>query len=238
MHRHDYPVAFMADSDVMIYDHLTQRANRLVGQHYLAAYNVGTDCDWVNSASGHSSFWTRDGIDQFCQFLLDLYSHPDFQPLLDNIRSKGYLITSQMGISDMTALYLFMKQQPRRILNLSKLKRSRAFDHNVGTATNYDHNEYALDPDIKHVVWIDQTKPVCFNKVRQQPVQMVTLHFQGSAKRFIHRHYTGQDLKLLRLYREARLQVANVYHQLIAWQQQLKHQFDARLIVSVLRRSI
>lgn len=238
MHRYDYSVAFMADSDVMVYDRLTRSADRVRKQGYLAAYNVGTDCDWVNSASGHSSFWTREGIDQFCQFLLDLYSHPDFRPLLDNIRAKSYLITAQMGISDMTALYLFMKQQPGRILNLSKSKRSLAFDHNIGTATNYDLNEYALDPVIKRVVWIDQTKPVCFNKVRQQPVQMVTLHFQGAAKRFIHRHYTGQDLKLLRLYREARLQVANVYHRMLSWQQQLKYQLDTRVTVSDLRKSM
>lgn len=238
MHRHQYSLAFMADSDVMIYDQLTCGAGRMIRQNYLAAYNIGADCDWVNSASGHSSFWTREGIDQFCQFLLRIYGHPDFRPLLDNIRSQRHLITSKVGISDMTALYLFMKQRPGKILNLSKSKRSRAFDHNVGTATNYRLHEYALDQGIKRIVWIEQNTPVCLNKLRQQPVQMVTLHFQGPTKSFIHRHYTGDDLQFLRFYREARLQVANVYYRMLAWQRQLKHQLDDLVSLSDLRKSI
>ncbi len=238
MHRHQYSLAFMADSDVMIYDQLARSAGRMIRQKCLAAYNSGADCDWVNSASGHSSFWTREGIDQFCQFLLRIYGHPDFRPLLDTIRSQKHLITSKVGISDMTALYLFMKQQSGKILNLSKLKRSQAFDHNVGTATNYNLHEYVLDQEIKRIVWLEQNTPVCLNKIRQQPVQMVTLHFQGPTKRFIHRHYTGDDLQFLRFYREARLQVSNVYHRILAWQRQLKHQLDELIILPDLRKSM
>lgn len=238
MHRHQYSLAFMADSDVMIYDQLARSAGRMIRQNCLAAYNSGADRDWVNSASGHSSFWTREGIDQFCQFLLHIYGHPGYRPLLDAIRSQNHLITAKVGISDMTALYLFMKQQPGKILNLSKLKRSRAFDHNVGTATNYNLHEYVLDQGIKRIVWLEQNAPVCLNKLRLQPVQMTTLHFQGPTKRFIHRHYTGNDLQFLRFYREARLQVANAYYRILAWQGQLKRQFDELTVLPNLRRSM
>lgn len=238
MHRQQYLLAFMADSDVMIYDQLAHSASRMIRQSCLAAYNSGADCDWVNSASGHSSFWTREGIDQFCQFLLRIYSHPDYRPLLDTIRSQNHLVTNEAGISDMTALYLFMKQQRGKILNLSKFRRGRAFDHNVGTATNYNLCEYALDHGIKRIVWLEQNTPVCFNKLCQQPVLMVTLHFQGPTKRVIHRHYVGDDLQLLRFYREARLQIANGYYRVLAWHRQLKRQFEELLILTDLRESI
>lgn len=238
MHQQQYEVAFMADTDVMLYDQLDRTARRMLHKKCVAAYNVGADCDWVNCASGHSSFWTRAGIDQFCAFILKLYEHPDYMPLLAAIRADDRLNNQWVGISDMTALYLFMKQGPERILNLSRCKHNWTFDHNIGTATNYEHHEYSLDHGYKRVFWIEEKRPVCFNRLRQQPVQMATLHFQGPTKKYIHRHYTGHDLRWLKVLREGRLQATHVYHRLVGLRRQVQQRLADVELLHGLRKSI
>lgn len=213
MHRHDYPVAFMADSDVMLYAKLAAFVDTGSEQPWLAAFNVSAHADWVHSASGHSSFWTRAGIDLFCQLLLDLFQKPDQQQRLESIRQNELLNNDSFGISDMTALYLFYKDHAAEVLNLSTSRNGLVFDHNIGMAVNYEHDEYLFERGQKKVLRIENGYPICYNRLLNQPVRMGTLHFQGNTKNLIHRYYTGNGVYRLRLYRTMRLQVRQVYYQ-------------------------
>ncbi|MBC8151790.1 MAG: hypothetical protein H7Z72_02660 [Bacteroidetes bacterium] len=221
MHRHDYDVAFMADTDVMLYANLTEFVGAATDRTWLAAFNVSAHADWVHSASGHSSLWTRTGIDLFCQLLLDLFQVPAQIQRLDTIRQNELLNNHLFGVSDMTALYLFYQDHSDAVLNLSTPTNGLVFDHNIGMAVNYDHDEYLFRNGQKEISQMQNGYPICFNRLLEQPVRMATLHFQGNTKNLIHQYYTGPGIYRLRLYRTVRLQVRHVYYHTRAIRRQL-----------------
>ncbi len=204
------------DSDLMLYAPLSELADRMQEGRYIAAYGIGADGDWLHSASGHVSCWMLAGIDSFCTFLLRLFTDPAVQTDWQAIYDNPLLNNDHVGISDMTALYLFYKRQSDRILNQSVEWRGQTFDHNINVATNHHLGEYETKRGFKWVHRFGNLQPVCFNTLTHRPVLMGALHFQGSAKNRMHRYYTGTDLRGKRLRCEVRLQAVLSYHHLRA----------------------
>ncbi|RRB07058.1 hypothetical protein [Larkinella rosea] len=211
MLREGYTQVFVADSDVMIYTDITEYINQTSLNNHLAAFNLGVDYQWVRSASGHSSYWTWDGICQFCELEIDLYTEPRFISFMDQIRAEKIIKNDRAGISDMTALYVFYEEKNAQIRNLSECTDGSAFDHNISMATNYNLDEYEFGLGRKKIV-IKNGYPVARNRFLKKDIRLHTLHFQGNSKNIIHRYYTGGGMIRSRTFRELRFQASVLYH--------------------------
>ncbi|GAB3338894.1 hypothetical protein GCM10027299_51370 [Larkinella ripae] len=211
MKREGFSRVFVADSDVMIYSDITAFVNRSNLDTCLAAYNIGVDHQWVRSASGHSSYWTWEGINLFCEMAINLYSEPRLMAFMDQIRAEKIIKNDSAGVSDMTALYVFYEEHRSRIQSLSECRNGSAFDHNICMATNYNLNEYEFGLGRKKIV-MKNGSPVAYNKFLKQEITLHTLHFQGNSKNIIHRYYTGKGLLDNKVYRELRFRASVLYH--------------------------
>ena len=211
MRREGYQQVFVADSDVMIYSNMTHYVNQAGLTKYQAAYNVGVDYQWVRSASGHSSYWSLEGISRFCDLMSNLYTEPRLVTFTDQIRAEKIIKNDRAGISDMTALYIFYEEENSQIRNLSACQNGSAFDHNILMATNYDLDEYEFGLGRKKIV-IKNGHPVAYNVLLKKEIVLHTLHFQGNSKNIIHRYYTGGGLLGNKALRELRFRASVLYH--------------------------
>lgn len=211
MKRENYSRVFVADSDVMIYSDITSYFDKSDLDNCMAAFNVGADYQWVRSASGHSSFWTWEGISRFCQMAIDLYTEPRLKGFLNQIRAEKITKNDRAGVSDMTALYVFYEEETARIRNLSESRNGGAFDHNICMATNFNLDEYEFGLGRKKIV-MKHGQPVAYNLVLKQEVMLHTLHFQGNSKNIVHRYFTGKGLLGNTVFRELRFQASVLYH--------------------------
>ena len=108
MNKYNIDVCYYSDSDVMIYDNLT--AVYSFYKEFDAAYTMTEyqeNYRW--SASACCSFWKRETINRFCDFILDLYSTSKIEKLKQkwNYHQQNNI---PGGICDMTLLYLFTKE--------------------------------------------------------------------------------------------------------------------------------
>ncbi|GAB3275734.1 hypothetical protein GCM10027347_49210 [Larkinella harenae] len=211
MKREGYSRVFVADSDVMIYTDITTYINHTGLDNNLAAFNVGADYQWVRSASGHSSYWSWEGINRFCQVAIGLYTDPRLMKFMEQIRAEKIIKSDRAGVSDMTALYVFYEEEPDRIRNLSECRNGAAFDHNICMATNYNLDEYEFGLGRKKIV-MKEGYPVAYNVLLKQKIKLNTLHFQGNSKNIVHRYFTGHGLLASKIYRELRFQASVMYH--------------------------
>lgn len=211
MRREGYKEVFVADSDVMIYSDLTTYVNQTGLNQSIAGFNVGADYQWVRSASGHSSYWTWEGISLFCELAANLYTEPRLVAFMDQIRAEKIIKNDRAGISDMTALYVFYEEEGTRIRNLSASLENSAFDHNICMATNYNLDEYEFGLGRKKIL-LKNGFPMAYNVFLKKRIRLHTLHFQGNSKNIIHRYYTGDGLMRTKVFRELRFQASVVYH--------------------------
>ncbi|MGV3561420.1 hypothetical protein [Larkinella arboricola] len=211
MRREGYQQVFVADSDVMIYSDLTKYVDQTGLNESIAGFNVGADYQWVRSSSGHSSYWTWEGISLFCELAINLYTEPRLMAFMDQIRAEKIIKNDRAGISDMTALYVFYEEEHTRIRNLSESMNNSAFDHNICMATNYNLDEYEFGLGRKKIVMKDGF-PMAYNVFLKKEILLHTLHFQGNSKNIIHRYYTGGGLLPSRLFREIRFKASVLYH--------------------------
>ncbi|WP_128543555.1 hypothetical protein [Larkinella soli] len=210
MQQQGYREVFVADSDVMIFSNLTRYSGETGLNTYLAGFNLGADFQWVASASGHSSYWTREGIDRFCALAIQLYTEPRLMAFMEKIRLGKIEKNDQAGFSDMTALYVYYEEYGTRVRNLSQAREGSAFDHNICMSTNFRIDEYEFEAGRKKVV-MREGRPIARNRLLNQDILLHTLHFQGNSKNVVHRYYTGKGLLGSRLFRELRYQASLVY---------------------------
>ncbi|GAB3898493.1 hypothetical protein GCM10028803_18000 [Larkinella knui] len=203
---------FVADSDVMLYKNCSRyaawahRNDRQQSAYCRADYQTTNPYSWL--ASAHSSYWSRPGIRDFCQYLLHTYQTPANQSRLEEKWQYHQKNALAGGVSDMALLYLYADDYPDRVINLlqpsaeTSQSLPEVFDLNISIANNRLENEYELDSrQLKKVAW-NQHQYVGFNRILNQNCLFNSLHFQGLSKRYIHRYYQGTDLRLHRLGQE------------------------------------
>ncbi|MFD1143060.1 hypothetical protein ACFQ4C_18180 [Larkinella insperata] len=204
---------FVADSDIMLYKNLDQYAawkNRSPNQQSafcIAESEPMGPFSWI--ASAHSSFWTRPGIADFCEYLLEMYQIPERRARLEEKWQVHQETGSMGGVSDMALLYLYEADRRGRVINLlqpsgaSGQPLREVFDVNIGIPDNQVDGEFELGPrSLKKVRW-EPPNYVAYNRVLGENCIFNTLHFQGLSKRYMHRYYQGTDLRLHQLGQEA-----------------------------------
>jgi hypothetical protein len=139
--------------------------------------------------SGHSSFWTRAALQEFCGFASDSFASAEKFSLYSQKWKWHNETCSPGGICDMTTLYLFWRSNQMSITNLAEEYEGGVLDMNFSLSLNYRENEYVLKDGHKAVEFVDG-KPVFFRD-KDGRVKAHAIHFQGNAKDLIPSCYQG-----------------------------------------------
>lgn len=185
----------LLDSDILSY---CNYSDLKFADKYKACVSTNANQENFNwTSSGHSSYWTKEYLDDFIDFCEETYKNNI--PLLE--QKYNYHISNKVkgGICDMTLLYLWAKDKPG-VYNCAKEDNLGVFDHNINTSENYFQNEYKMNPILRiKDVKFKEGLPY-FTKKSGEEVQAYTLHCQGSAKNII-KDYYEKDFKLLIVHR-------------------------------------
>lgn len=187
------PKVLYLDSDVLLYTPPEKIVN-IYGEYfkncgYLIPQQEHDSLSWT--ASGHTSYWNYETLEEFCHFLTKSYQGGDifrlYQQKWDHHQSKKIL----GGVNDMTSLYFFWRQKSKHITNFSEVFQDNTFDHNINAPMNYFKNEYKMRGSLK---LINFKKNIPFGETidRSREIRFHTLHFQGAAKRKMPMFYTGK----------------------------------------------
>lgn len=175
------------DSDVLCYYDFS-KFKAFVGE-YKASLGIPQKQDGYRwSAGAVTSYWTKEGIASFCDFVIDSYKNKN--TLLDE--KWNYQKTHNLpgGICDMTLLYLWSEQyDEKEILNTTKEfyigSSAVVIDNNINLSENYTRDEYVYNQlfNMKRVTFVDGIPYLHRNDGTK--VQTLALHFQGGAKRYM-----------------------------------------------------
>ena len=185
---------WMIDSDVLLLDSLASYQDFLKGEGYSCSLSIEegqeNGCKW--SASPHISYWTIDSIESFVQFLGSFYTK-ELKNIIEKYEyHKVHGISG--GICDMTALYLWARNQQKIDSNLLAHRKGFGyFDHNINQQGNVSSEQVKMVPQLSVKKVFSIKGRSYLSMVDGLKIKLTCLHFQGGAKQY---------MKMLDLYHE------------------------------------
>jgi hypothetical protein len=181
MKKNDAKQAFLLDSDVMTFSNYSIELAPILFDNYIASLMTCENQDnfrWASSC--HFSYWTLEGITDFTTFSIEAYSNQEIRKQLE-AKWQWHNDNNQAGgVSEMTLLYLWSKDNPR-VANSSKVINNMTVDHSINTSTNYLEDEYQMQLGVKKIIFKNGI-PYGFNKVLNKEIRFLCIHCQGTAK--------------------------------------------------------
>jgi len=180
--------ALHLDSDFLLYGTLEELEATYPIPPGGAAYCI-PDQDHASfawHASAHVGLFTLEALRDFCAFATATFSEERW---MEQYRVKVEAQRGLGGINDMTTLYLFWRQRPERITNLSEVRGGAVLDHNVNLALNQHEGEYQLRDGLKRLEFPDGKATLY--RADGTPVRALGVHFQGAGKLRIPEFYRG-----------------------------------------------
>lgn len=192
--------AVYLDSDVLLFTSVEEIAATFHGTDYTCGLSIPIQSfdslRWA--ASGHASFWKREGLEAFCDFLLSSYTDERYLAMYRDKWSWHQRTAKPGGVTDMTALYLFSLKEKQQVANLAAVCGGGVFDHNINDSSNNEQDEYEMAGGRKSVKFIDG-KPMLTRSNSDVMVRAHALHLQGGAKNFIPFYYQGEQFPARRV---------------------------------------
>ena len=178
--KNDIEKCFYADTDIMIYSNITEEMKKYEDKKMAIIYpSEQTEYRWA--ASGHSSYWTKESLIDFCDFVLNMYSSEEGR---SKLREKwNYHRNNKIpgGICDMSLIYLYYNQNEGKDIGiLSEVTEGSAYDDNINSSENRYKDEYAMMGRFKNIKWQNGV-PYCYNLMQEDWIRFNTLHFQGTS---------------------------------------------------------
>ena len=178
------------DSDVMLYTSLAEEEDWI--KHYDAAY--------CHAGVPAVLYITATTLHRFCDFILDLYTQrlPYLHNCFENYKEKNPGIVWG-GITDMHAFWLFAKEERADVADISRVQNGAVFDQDI-----HQHQGFVMDASRgeKLVRWQGK-QPYFVGATNKLVTRANSLHWASSARKTMHRYYTGPGLFWLSLQREA-----------------------------------
>lgn len=175
--------AFICDSDVLIFDNITNIVNKYLPEDmYLCSSGS-------KNVTGGQSIFTLKKIKEFVNFIIRFYNTqvPNMEEWKKNYNEPG-------GVCDMTLLYYFahnatefvglrLPDYPYYKNDLTIIfENNFTFDLHIGVSGNHLHpDDYEMNGKHKNIKMIDGI-PYCLNKRLNKDIKFVLLHFQGHNK--------------------------------------------------------
>ena len=186
MRRHDLDGILHHDSDVLFFSTLA-RIHDLYGE----SLNYAAVCALPSgSMSGHSSYWSRAALEDFCQYLLRQYTRTELRNGLIEMGRRYSAMNLSGGICDMTLISNFARQSSRPMGNLLEIRGGSAFDHGVHVSDGAVQDQYRMEKNLK--VILKKGRDYFFVRDADgQAIQALSLHCQGGYKKLIDTYYRG-----------------------------------------------
>lgn len=170
---------FYSDSDNLIYSDLDEVYEE-IGKPELALSVPAYQPPYRHAATGEVSYWSYDKLNEFCDFILNIYEDEfDFGLLMDK---WSYHVNNNLpgGVCDMTVLWHFCNENSPEIITKILLN-DTTFDHSINNSCNHENDEYLMENGLKKIEFIDG-EPYGFNVLQQKKVRFHNLQFQGNTK--------------------------------------------------------
>jgi hypothetical protein len=168
------------DSDVMLYAGLTELEACLGDADLSLSGDPERD---PLLRSGHSAFFSRQALHEFCSFLMRSYTDPAFLRYAEEGYAAWVAAKGRGGVGDMVLLAHFGNETSLKEVNSQTF--ALPFDDNFNHAFGMDHNGQH-----KRIEFLDGLPYVRCQETKR-PIRMGTLHFQGPAKRWMSEYFSG-----------------------------------------------
>ncbi len=140
------------------------------------------DFTLTHRTTASSSFFTRDGLEKFCEFVLNLFLNKnsyDYQKIASHFRVRQQFGLPG-GVCDMTFFHNYDYINSGLVGEMMYINNNSTYDHNIN---DQDH-VWDFENGLKKFSFL-QGKPTCFNKKLNQYVAFNSIHLQGGAKNYV-----------------------------------------------------
>ena len=167
------------DSDVMLYSDVTKDSKKFEQFDFTLCWN----------SIGCVFFLNRlRGLNEFCQFLLDIYGNKNnfyYDRMVAHyaVRKKHHLAG---GACDMTAFQFYSEGNFGQMGEASYILDGSVYDPNI----NMPHPGFEMENGIKKIIWKDNQPYGRFIKTGEE-IRFNSLHFNGHAKKLMGQYCTA-----------------------------------------------
>lgn len=170
---------FHADCDVLIPEDLNPVYAYLLKHNYQGSV-MYFEYEGKSVTSGHSSFWSRTLLNDFCNFVCTKYADENAFNEILNITQSGFFLNNK-NVSDMIFLDIFRRTSNLKTLNLFSLEdEDMGFDFNLNVSPNGWRKTFKVDKfyGIK-AIKRENRSLYAEETAHGTRVKFYTLHFQG-----------------------------------------------------------
>jgi hypothetical protein len=185
----------LIDSDVLIFrgigEHFRKIGAKGAGFAGSAIARLGWD---PHQVSPHVSYWTRDALRRFINYILNIYKHPAGIQNLRQISMQFRQHGSRGGVSDMTLLYLWANAEGH-MLHSNQRGPLGVVDHNINLPHNRFEHEFRMRWGAKRLTYRHGKPFLTLPDGRDIPA--LALHFQGASKAAMRNALLGQEWRFM-----------------------------------------
>jgi len=182
MERNNLTQVLHLDTDILFFANSNEEGKRF--SHL--------DCALTGRTSGHSSYWTYEGLCKFCDYVIELYENKDnfdFQRLASifTLRQKYGL---DGGVCDMSVLEHYARYKaPHLVGELSIVSENLYYDHIIGTDEGFTFRDGRKEFEYRQGV------PHAFHEKTKRLIPFATIHFQGTHNKHLIKHHHDISLQ-------------------------------------------
>ena len=168
------------DTDILFFSNAEKEFNR-----YKHLY-----CVLSGRTSGHSSYWTLEGLEAFCDYLMEIYSDPasyEFTRLASHYQVRQHFGLTG-GLCDMTLLESFARYKyPHLVGECSVVSDGSYYDHIIQIDEGFEFE------DGRKRFHFENGVPYSHHIRSNRDIPFSTIHFQGASKYLINDFFQDCD---------------------------------------------
>lgn len=194
MKANNIELAVHMDPDVLVYEDVGVSLHRLYKNDEVAYTIMERDYEYDWNCMGSMSYWKLNALEKFTNLILDYYQNK--QEELDILAKKFFLVKPFGGISDMTFLTLFFRENLNLVKNIALVHENKyTYDSYMRTQQNFKQKEYRASERsgilMKDIV-IKNNIPIGYNIIENREINFKSLHFQGHTKELMIYYFIGK----------------------------------------------
>lgn len=176
-----YSSFFMSDNDILLNDSVSEELWSLTeGVDVMLSRPQREGTSELIEYSPHFSFWTKDAIDDFIDFVVKTYRTKEGKDLIDRTYRSNNAIASYAGISDMALCHLWLNANKPRFRNSVSTEDRVTIDHNMAMSDHRVVNQFRKRNGIKSLKLVDGK--IFFQDNDGGLSYPLVMHFQGKFK--------------------------------------------------------
>lgn len=169
----------LIDSDVLVFEGVDTFIRNNFSENWFSGSILTFLIDHHRQISPHASYWKREALFDFVNYLIDSYVKEDFLAKLSSIQNDFISRGERGGVSDMTLLYLWAKDK-NLLTPINTAMPNGVIDHNINIADGTKKLEFETSFGVKRIRF--SSKSCELIDCNQQWRKVYILHFQGKAK--------------------------------------------------------